>query len=130
MLLPRTARAAVSLAVLFATLIPAIAQAADAWTNGPLVLSETLPVGKYQIIGFRAVAADLVAARLVFIGAGAETRPGVPGVAADTVVAPTGFGPGELGVIGEFDSETPPSVDVLGGAAGVQSYEIDLIKTA
>ncbi len=108
----------------------AIAQAPLAWTNGGLTFAQTLPVGTYQIIGLRAMSADLIAARLVYIGAAAVTKPGVPGVADMQSVVPAGFGVGDLGILGQFESTNPPSIDVLGGVSASQTYEFDLIKTA
>ncbi len=107
----------------------AIAQAAFTWVNGGLTFAQTLPVGTYQIIGLRAMSADLIAARLVYIGAAAVTKPGVPGVADMQSVVPAGFGVGEMGVLGQFESTNPPSIDVLGGVSASQTYEFDLIKT-
>jgi len=101
---------------------------AGGWGNGAITFSQTLPVGTYQIVGLRVQAAGLIAARLVFIGPLAVTRPGVPGVDNANVVMPAGFGTHEQGVLGEFESTSPPSLDVIGGASTAQVLEIDLIK--
>ncbi len=108
----------------------AISAQVGGWENGAITFAQTLPVGTYQIVGLRAMAAGLIAARLVFLGALAVTRPGVPGVGSGNVVMPEGFGRLEAGVLGEFTSTSPPSMDVLGGSSTAQVYEFDLIKTA
>ena len=50
------------------------ALAAGSWANTSITLGSTLPVGQYDIVGFRAVGTNLVAARLAFVGGG--FRPG------------------------------------------------------
>jgi hypothetical protein len=104
----------------------AIAQAAGVWTNGNLVLGQVLPAGRYQVVGFRARSANAVAARLVFPEQIA--RPGVPVVNAIGDLDPWWSRYGYPGVLGEFDANVPPTVDVLGGVAAVQDYVLDLIK--
>lgn len=104
-----------------------IQQAVNAWTNGALTFDQTLPVGNYDIVGMRAEAAGLLAARLVFIGQSAITRPGCPGNADDTKTDMVEFRYGKLGVWGTFNSLTPPSIDVLGGTASAQTLYIDLV---
>ena len=44
--------------------------AANVWTNGAVTFDDSLPVGHYQVVGFRAESVGLVAARLVFKGYG------------------------------------------------------------
>ncbi len=108
----------------------AIAAAAGAWSGGSLTFGQTLPVGKYQIIGMRAMAAGLIAARLIYIGPGAVTRPGVPGQPSEQTGALDHFVGGAGGTLGEFESVNPPSIEVLGGTSTAQTYEFDLVKTA
>ncbi len=108
----------------------AIQAAPLTWTNGPIQFAQTLPVGTYQIVGLRATGGGLLAARLVFIGPSAITRPGVPGQGGITNPLINGFGTLDLGVLGSFNSITPPSMDVFGGSTNAQIYEFDLIKTA
>lgn len=105
----------------------AITLAANTWVNGPLVFDQVLPVGNYDIVGMRAEGANLIAARLVFIGASALTRPGVPGCAGPTSVGSRHFRKGGVGVFGTFNSITPPSVDCLGATDTAQNYVFDLI---
>ena len=100
---------------------------AGAWEASALTFSSTLPAGSYDVVGMHAVGANLVAARLVFIGAG--FRPGVPGnPTADTNLWP-GFRNGRAGTFGSFDVNQPPSIEALGATDTVQKYVFDLIKS-
>lgn len=96
------------------------------FVNTALTFTQTLPVGVYQIVGFRARGTNLVAARLVFIGG--IWRPGVPAVNAigdrDLMI----FRYGRGGVLGQFDQQTPPTVDCLGITDTAQTFLLDLIK--
>lgn len=96
------------------------------WTNTNLTFTQTLPVGRYQIVGMRALGANLQAARLVFVGGG--YRPGVPGVVA---AGDEGFMPlrnGNSGVLGEFSSTALPSLDAVGITDTAQTVFLDLVK--
>jgi len=98
-----------------------------AWTNGQLVFAQDLPAGAYQVVGFRAMGATVVAARLVFRGG--AVRPGTLGTDIETDLEHPMFRFGGLGVWGEFDVNTPPTVDVLANDADTaQEYILDLIR--
>lgn len=102
--------------------------AAGSWVNAALTFNSTLPSGTYQVVGLRAQGANLIAARLVFVGG--RFRPGVPAdPALDTNYAPE-FRMGRSGVFGEFDVNQPPTVDCLGETDTAQVFVLDLIKTA
>jgi hypothetical protein len=96
------------------------------WVNAPVVFSQVLPAGSYQIVGMRARSANLLAARVVFVGGG--FRPGVVGVSAITSTDDDNQRFGELGVFGQFDNTTPPTVDFLGDTDAAQTGIFDLIK--
>ena len=101
------------------------------WANGNLTFSQTLPVGRYAIVGANMLetGGDLIAFRFVVAGYG--WRAG--GLACNNY----GSRPhdrqryGGMGVWCEFDSTTPPTLDILAYAAASQSVVgyIDLIKT-
>ena len=100
--------------------------AAYAWTNGALTFSDTLPAGTYAVVGMRASAAGLLAARLVF-----SQYPWRPGcIGSDTLgeqSAPI-FRMGGLGIWGEFQHNTPPTVDFLSLSADTsQTVDLDLV---
>lgn len=104
----------------------AIALVANTWQNGALVFSQVLPAGNYSVVGMRARGANLVAARLVFVGG--TYRPGVPGVSAIGGLDNEYQRFGGMGVFGNFDNTTPPTIDCLGDTDAAQFYEFDLIK--
>lgn len=106
----------------------AITAVVGTWTNGQLTFTQDLPVGTYAVVGMRAAGTTLIAARLVFRGGAA--RPGVLGSVALDALAWPGFRYGGMGVFGEFETNTPPSIDVLcNDADTAQVITLDLIKT-
>lgn len=103
-----------------------VALAASTWVNGNLTFSQTLPAGSYQVVGMRARGTNLVAARLVFPGN--AWRPGVAAVNAIGNVDPYQFRFGSMGVFGQFDNTTPPTVDCLGVTDAAQTFDFDIIR--
>lgn len=106
----------------------AVTLATGTWVNGNLVFGQVLPSGRYQVIGFRARGANLVAARLVFPEQ--VPRPGTLAVNAIGNLSDEVFRAGNAGVWGEFDQTVPPTVDCLGTVDAAQTYLIDLVKVA
>lgn len=103
--------------------------AADAWTASDFILSDTLPVGRYAIVGMRAQSAGLVAARLIFRGG--EWRPGVIGADTDAQKDHPMFRYGQFGVFGEFDSRVPPRVEYISISADTaEEGQLDLMRVA
>lgn len=104
----------------------AVAQTVSGWVGGALTFSQTLPAGKYQIVGWVARSTDGILARLVFPGG--RWRPGVPVINAigDRVLREQRYG--NLGVFGEFEHLLPPEVEMFGGVAAAQVHLFDLIK--
>ena len=99
------------------------------WTNGAITFEQTLPTGRYQVVGMRAKSAGLVAARLVF--SGGAWRPGCVGCDAYSDVPNDVFRAGNLGVWGEFNHDLPPTVDFLSVSADTsEEIWLDLIKIA
>lgn len=107
----------------------ALAAAALAWQNRELTFDDTLPVGRYQIVGAKCFAATTILFRFVPIGE--AFRPGglaVNDLAFRSQDLQTNGG---LGVWCEFDQITPPSVDFLkhvAAGADVPELHLDLIK--
>jgi hypothetical protein len=102
---------------------------AYAWTNAALTFSQTLPMGRYQVVGMRARSTGLIAARLVFVGF--SWRPGCVGHDAVSDIDNDVFRQGRLGVWGEFEHDTPPTVDFLSVSADSNpTVWLDLIKVA
>ena len=98
------------------------------WVNSALTFQQTLPAGHYQLVGMRAWSANGVVARVFFVGG--PWRPGVPMVNAEDNNEWIDFRFGTIGVWGEFDNTTPPSVDFMGITDTAQVVYLDLIKTA
>jgi hypothetical protein len=96
------------------------------WTNGNITFQQDLPFGDYQVVGLSVRSANLVAARLVFPGG--RWRPGVLGRNAIGDVDNPHFRHGMSGVLGEFNSNTPPSLDAVGVTDTAQVGILDLIK--
>lgn len=98
------------------------------WVNGNLTLSQTLPAGRYAVVGMRARGTNLVAARLLF--SEQVSRPGVLAVNAigDLDLYWTRFG--RMGEWGQFPHTIPPTVDCLGVTDTAQVYLLDLVRIA
>jgi len=100
---------------------------AYAWTNGALTFTQTLPAGRYQLVGARCQSTGLIAFRFVFPGY--AWRPGAIGFDADSDLEPACFRLGRFGVWGEFDHDAPPTVDWLSRTADTSEVlHLDLIK--
>lgn len=100
---------------------------ANAWTNGALTFDQTLPAGRYAIVGARFRSTNLQAFRIVAVGY--AWRPGAVGFVNPIDVGDAVFRMGRLGVWCEFDHNVPPTVDFLAnGADSAQTGELDLIK--
>lgn len=100
---------------------------ANVWSNVAITFQEDLPRGRYQCVGLRGESASMIACRLVFPEGG--WRPGVLGCDAVDDIQHEMFRYGGLGVFGEFEDTTPPTVDALADLADVDSeYYLDLIQ--
>ena len=100
---------------------------ARAWSSVVVTFADTLPEGRYQVVGLRAVGATMVAARFIFKPG--TWRPGAPSMDAQGTQGIPLFRNGGLGVWGEFESTTPPDMEVLCDVADTtQVFEWDLIK--
>lgn len=105
----------------------ATAAVADAWTNVAIAFEEDLPVGRYQVVGLFPMSTTMLAARLVLVGY--QWRPGAMGSDLINDLASPIFRLGQMGVYGEFEDTSPPTIDVLCAAAdATQEFWIDLIQ--
>lgn len=96
------------------------------WTNCAITFDQTLPSGKYAIVGARFRSTNIIAFRFVFVGG--SYRPGAVGYAATTSLDYDKFRGGNLGVWGEFRHNAPPTVDVLANVADTaEAGELDLV---
>lgn len=101
-----------------------------AWVNGALTFSQTLPKGRYAMVGAAFWQANLIGVR--FAPVGAFWRPGLFGVATVGIQQAEIFRYGRLGTWFEFESLTPPTIEIVcfaAGAATIGGY-LDLIKIA
>jgi len=97
------------------------------WTNAALTFSQSLPAGRYAIVGFRAQSTNLIAARLVIPAL--WHRPGTVAVGSPYAPDVPRFRFGRAGNWGEFEHNLPPTVDFLAAAADTsQVVHLDLIQ--
>jgi len=108
----------------------AITETVGVWKNGAITFSQTLPVGRYQIVGAAMWGTSGVAFRFVLKGDG--HRPGFICHGTEGNRGNKYQRHGRMGVWGEFDSSVPPSVDWLAMATSgsAQTGVMDLIKIA
>ena len=100
---------------------------AGTWVNGALTFDDTLPAGNYSVVGLRAQSANLIAARLVFVGG--AFRPGVIGDTSEATALMPYARYGGMGTFGSFNVDQPPTIDFLGATDTAQDVILDLIKT-
>lgn len=97
------------------------------WASSNLTLSQSLPVGNYQLVGARCEQANTLCFRFVFIGG--IWRPGMVSVASINDKDPLYARRGMLGTWGNFAHNRVPSVEFFGdGTGGAASVYLDLIK--
>ena len=99
------------------------------WTNGSLTFDQALPVGRYAIVGAHFVSAGLMAFR--FLLQGQTARPGGIGSQSAAAYATNVQRDGGLGSWGEFEHNTPPTVDFLSQLADTsETGVLDLVKVS
>ena len=103
------------------------AAATRAWSQVVTTWSDTLPNGRYQIVGLEHVSANGIAARLMLeneiMRPGALSRP----LLASRLAEPCALG--SQGVLGEFDQNQMPILEVLCNAAdAVHTFYLGCVK--
>jgi hypothetical protein len=105
-----------------------ITTVADTWTLGSLTFDQTLPSGRYSIVGAMVHGTGLIAAR--FVLPLTNKRPGV--VCAQTAgqTSTSIFRRGRMGEFGQFHNTALPSIEVLKGSAAATSVVayLDLVR--
>lgn len=97
------------------------------WTGGSMTLESELAAGSYQVVGMAAIGANLLAARLRFPGQ--DLMPGVAAVNTVAVIDDLQFRFGSMGVFGEFESYSLPTLECVGvGSNTAQIVYLDLVK--
>lgn len=110
---------------------------AGAWTLVSPTYQDQLPQGQYEIVGFEAIGATIIFARIVFVG-GQQWRPGVIGMQNEGQQAmPVFFGvnqgwdPIGLGSYGKFSTVYMPAFEVMCNAADTaQTFFLHVRKVA
>src|SRR5262249_15503135 len=105
-----------------------ITTVANGWASGQLTFDQTLPSGRYSIVGLDVIGATLIAGRLILPGY--AHRPGViAGVDMGKFAGPI-FRYGNMGEYGQFVNTALPQLEVFANAAGSQAIEayLDLVK--
>lgn len=104
------------------------AAVANTWTSQPTISwSDTLPTGRYAVVGLNYIATNGVAARVIFPGQ--LERPGVLAGATNGVQPDPMFGKGRLGVLGYFYTYAMPIIQVFNnGTDAAHTYFLDLVK--
>jgi hypothetical protein len=106
-----------------------ISATVGAWTSGALTFRQTLPVGTYRVVGASCYGAGLVAFR--FIPVGYAWRPGGLAITNRGAKAHDKQRNGGMGAWFDFDSKTPPTLEVLAASANsAQEVYLDVIKVA
>lgn len=97
------------------------------WGAGSFTFQQTLPAGRYQVIGMDVIGANLIFARLRFPMQGP-----LPGIVCRQAVGDIPWQHwrlGRAGLFGEFESTAPPTIELFGTAAPVtQTIYLDLVK--
>jgi hypothetical protein len=106
----------------------AIAGTEAAWVSGALTFSEDLPTGIYQVVGARCEADNPGAFRLIFVAGG--PRPGSLSALDDDGGDVSGSRMGMWGIWGQFDTNQPPTLEVLSiaGAGTAQVLYLDILR--
>ena len=98
------------------------------WVSGALTFSEDLPAGIYQVVGGRCEADNPGAFRLIFVAGG--PRPGSLSALGDNGADVLGSRRGGWGVWGQFDTNQPPTLEILSlaGAGSAQIVYLDIMR--
>ncbi len=103
------------------------AAVANAWTTLAITWADTLPIGKYAVVGLTVQSTNAIAARVNFPNQ--EERPGSVSVGALTDKQLPMFLKGGLGEWGQFDSFAMPDIQVLANVAdAVHVIYLDIVR--
>lgn len=96
------------------------------WTVGDFILPQTLPAGRYAVVGFAAFGTGLLGARLVFPDQ--NERPGVLAQQAFAEYDDSDYRYGQFGEWGTFSNIQLPAVECLAYAASsAQTFYLDIV---
>jgi len=97
------------------------------WENVTITFDQTLPTGRYAMIGARCEGPSGLF-RVCFVGQ--AWRPGGPTEDSHFSFNGISFRAGGWGVWGEFPHDQPPTFDILTTEAGQPVFYLDLVKIA
>lgn len=105
-----------------------VAATTNVWsTIEPVIYTNDLSDGMYELVGMTYFSATAIAARVIFTSPGNQTlRPGCVGNAAIGDQPFAGFMDGRYGGWGRFDSDNVPNIEVLNGGAAIAVHEVEL----
>lgn len=92
---------------------------AGTWVPATLTFDQSLPPGRYSIVGMSAVCGDLLAARLILPDQ--VYRPGCLAQDLDSQWDWEWFRRGNFGDYGSFQSYSPPTIELMGHTAGAET---------
>ena len=100
----------------------------NVWASGAITFSEDLPAGDYQVVGARCEADNPGAFRLIFVAGG--PRPGSLSTLGDEGSEVMGARLGMWGVWGQFNTNQPPTLEILSlaGAGSAQVLYLDILR--
>lgn len=102
---------------------------ANQWDSGVMTPTETLPFGRYAVVGMRVVGANIMAGRLIPTDGG--IRPGVLASVSASNDDRSYWRGGAFGKFLEFEQTSLPQVELYKTAAGTtQEVFLDIIKLA
>ena len=104
--------------------VTSAATSAGVWDAATLTWDRELPYGDYRVIGMRVFGPSVIAVRLVLPGT--PWRPGVPAMIEDEL-GPAFFSGGMMGELARFNSNQPPSVELLAASAVAARVYLDLV---
>lgn len=107
----------------------AITGSTGTWVNGSMTMDQSLPQGRYEVVGLDLTGTNLIAGRLVFPGA--SFRPGAIARNSASSLKHPYFDTNSMGSYGFFDFPNLPTLDIfVGGANTAQVIYMDLVRVS
>lgn len=105
-----------------------VAGATGTWARGNMTFDQSLPAGRFAVVGMDVIGAACQVARLRFQDY--TMLPGVPVRSGATGYVRTQFRYGGMGELGQFENTAQPTLEIfsLEGTAATQTIILDLVK--
>lgn len=105
----------------------AVVGVANTWSSGVMTPTETLPPGRYAVVGMNVVGATVLACRLIPTDGG--IRPGCLAVGTVGLDDKSLWRTGKFGKFLEFEQTSPPQAEFyMQAASATQEVYLDLVK--